>query len=317
MRRAGVLIAVLALAGCGGGSATQTTHGGRTQVVAGPLQVSNGPAQAADPGDRPLALALTGTSDRVHVTFKHAPRSGLLFDLDTGAGPVAPPARSRAADREPDQDDDRAARGRARAARRQGPRDQGGAGLQGLGRGRPAQGQAHQARDDAQRAAAALGQRRCHRAGPAHERHRRRLRAAHERARRRPRPRVHALQLARRLRGRRQPLLRHRPRRDGARGPRPPAPGAHRRAAGARSCPSRSRAGASTSSTTTRCCAPATRGRSGSRPATPTPRGAASWPPRAATVAAWASCSCTRPIPASRPRSCSTAASPRSRRNYT
>ena len=51
---------------------------------------------------------------------------------------------------------------------------------------------------------------------------------AHERARRRPRPGVHALQLARRLRGRRQPLLRDRSRRDGARGPRPSAPGAHR-----------------------------------------------------------------------------------------
>ena len=84
MRRAGVLIAVLALAGCGGGASTQTTHGGRTQVVAAPLQVSNGPAQAADPGNRPLALALTGAADRVHVTFKHPPRSGLLFDLDTG-----------------------------------------------------------------------------------------------------------------------------------------------------------------------------------------------------------------------------------------
>jgi D-alanyl-D-alanine carboxypeptidase len=86
MRRAGILIAVLALAGCGGGgAATQATHGGRTQVVAGPLQVSNGPVQAADPGDRPLALGLTGGSDPVHVTFKHPPRSGLLFDLDTGA----------------------------------------------------------------------------------------------------------------------------------------------------------------------------------------------------------------------------------------
>ena len=85
MRRAGVLIAVLALAGCGGGgAATQATHAGRTQVVAGPLQISNGPAQAADPGDRPLALALAGASDRVHVTFKRPPRSGLLFDLDTG-----------------------------------------------------------------------------------------------------------------------------------------------------------------------------------------------------------------------------------------
>ena len=85
MRRAAVLITVLALAGCGGGGAgTQATHGGRTQVVAGPLQVANGPAQAADPGNRPLELALTGASDRVHVAFKRPPRSGLLFDLDTG-----------------------------------------------------------------------------------------------------------------------------------------------------------------------------------------------------------------------------------------
>jgi D-alanyl-D-alanine carboxypeptidase len=85
MRRAGVLIAVLALAGCGGGGSTPPAPGGRTPVVAAPLQVSNGPAQAADPGNRPLALALTGAADRVRVTFKHPPRSGLLFDLDTGA----------------------------------------------------------------------------------------------------------------------------------------------------------------------------------------------------------------------------------------
>jgi len=85
MRRAAVLIAVLALAGCGGGGAgTQATREARTQVVAGPLQIANGPAQAADPGNRPLALALTGASDRVHVAFKRPPRSGLLFDLDTG-----------------------------------------------------------------------------------------------------------------------------------------------------------------------------------------------------------------------------------------
>ena len=87
MRRVGILVAVLLLAGCGGGgsSGSATTQGGRTQVVAGPLQVSNGPAQAADPGNRPLGLALTGASDKVQVSFKHPPRSGLLFDLDTGA----------------------------------------------------------------------------------------------------------------------------------------------------------------------------------------------------------------------------------------
>ena len=87
MRRVGILVAVLVLAGCGGGggSGSGSTHGGRTQVVAGPLQVSNGPAQAADPGNRPLGLALTGASDKVQVSFKHPPRSGLLFDLDTGA----------------------------------------------------------------------------------------------------------------------------------------------------------------------------------------------------------------------------------------
>jgi serine-type D-Ala-D-Ala carboxypeptidase (penicillin-binding protein 5/6) len=53
--------------------------------VPGPLQVANGPAQAADPGSRPLTLELSGTRDPVVVPFKHPPRSGLLFDLDTGA----------------------------------------------------------------------------------------------------------------------------------------------------------------------------------------------------------------------------------------
>jgi len=87
MRRAGILVALLVVAGCGGGGSSSSvpTHGGRTQVVAGPLQVSNGPAQAADPGNRPLALALTGAADKVSVRFKRPPRSGLLFDLDTGA----------------------------------------------------------------------------------------------------------------------------------------------------------------------------------------------------------------------------------------
>ncbi len=85
MRRLTIFAALLALAGCGGSVA-----GGHTgahaapRTLAGPLQVANGPAQAADPGSRPLELALTATADAVQVAFKHPPRSGLLFDLDTG-----------------------------------------------------------------------------------------------------------------------------------------------------------------------------------------------------------------------------------------
>jgi D-alanyl-D-alanine carboxypeptidase len=87
MRRVGILVAVLVLAGCGGGSSgdhASTTARRTTETLAGPLQVSNGPAQAVDPGNRPLQLALTATADPVRVDFKRPPRSGLLFDLDTG-----------------------------------------------------------------------------------------------------------------------------------------------------------------------------------------------------------------------------------------
>jgi serine-type D-Ala-D-Ala carboxypeptidase (penicillin-binding protein 5/6) len=86
MRRLLPLIALLALAGCGGHSAGGTdSHAPGARTVPEPLQIANGPAQAADPGNRPLQLALTATSDPVAVDFKHPPRSGLLFDLDTGA----------------------------------------------------------------------------------------------------------------------------------------------------------------------------------------------------------------------------------------
>jgi serine-type D-Ala-D-Ala carboxypeptidase (penicillin-binding protein 5/6) len=86
MRRLTLLIALLALAGCGGHSAAGAgSHGATPRTVPEPLQIANGPAQAADPGNRPLQLALAGTADPVQVTFKHPPRSGLLFDLDTGA----------------------------------------------------------------------------------------------------------------------------------------------------------------------------------------------------------------------------------------
>jgi serine-type D-Ala-D-Ala carboxypeptidase (penicillin-binding protein 5/6) len=89
MRRPLVLIALLALlalAGCGGGhTATGASPRASARTVPEPLQVANGPAQAADPGNQPLRLALNGSSDPVKIDFKHPPRSGLLFDLDTGA----------------------------------------------------------------------------------------------------------------------------------------------------------------------------------------------------------------------------------------
>jgi D-alanyl-D-alanine carboxypeptidase len=86
MRRLAPLVALLALAGCGGHAATTAdTHPASARTVPEPLQIANGPAQAADPGNRPLQLALTGSADPVQVTFKRPPRGGLLFDLDTGA----------------------------------------------------------------------------------------------------------------------------------------------------------------------------------------------------------------------------------------
>jgi serine-type D-Ala-D-Ala carboxypeptidase (penicillin-binding protein 5/6) len=86
MRRLLLTIALLALAGCGGHTAGgASSHPPTARTVPEPLQVANGPADAADPGNRPLQLALTGATDPVQVSFKHAPRGGLLFDLDTGA----------------------------------------------------------------------------------------------------------------------------------------------------------------------------------------------------------------------------------------
>jgi serine-type D-Ala-D-Ala carboxypeptidase (penicillin-binding protein 5/6) len=48
-----------------------------------PLQLANGPVTNT-PGPRPLAVKLDGTRDTVHLRFGHPPRSGLMFDLDTG-----------------------------------------------------------------------------------------------------------------------------------------------------------------------------------------------------------------------------------------
>lgn len=78
-----LLAAVLLGAGCGtNNDATQTTQGSGAPQQ--PLQVSNGPV-AASPGTRPLTLQLTnGQPDPVQIRFGRQPRSGLLFDLDTG-----------------------------------------------------------------------------------------------------------------------------------------------------------------------------------------------------------------------------------------
>jgi serine-type D-Ala-D-Ala carboxypeptidase (penicillin-binding protein 5/6) len=86
-----VLAALVALAaGCGGGGGggSEGTGGGaaqpRTRPAPAPLQIANGPIEAADPGRAPLRLKLLGAADPVRLRFHRQPRSGLLFDLDTG-----------------------------------------------------------------------------------------------------------------------------------------------------------------------------------------------------------------------------------------
>jgi D-alanyl-D-alanine carboxypeptidase (penicillin-binding protein 5/6) len=78
-----MLLLAAALAGCGTDDATTPTTRG-SGAPQQPLQVSNGPV-AASPGTSPLTLQLTnGQPDPVQIKFGRPPRSGLLFDLDTG-----------------------------------------------------------------------------------------------------------------------------------------------------------------------------------------------------------------------------------------
>jgi D-alanyl-D-alanine carboxypeptidase len=74
------LLALLALAGCGGGVETTMPTAGDDP---GGMQVANGPVAPA-PGPRPLAVNLDAGPDPVVANFPHPPRGGLLFDLDTG-----------------------------------------------------------------------------------------------------------------------------------------------------------------------------------------------------------------------------------------
>jgi serine-type D-Ala-D-Ala carboxypeptidase (penicillin-binding protein 5/6) len=88
---AAALLAIVALAllcaGCGGdgdGDAPRASRPAPRTEAPGPLQVANGPIEAADPGRPPLRLKLAATEDLVRLRFGRQPRSGLLFDLDTG-----------------------------------------------------------------------------------------------------------------------------------------------------------------------------------------------------------------------------------------
>jgi serine-type D-Ala-D-Ala carboxypeptidase (penicillin-binding protein 5/6) len=94
-RRRAIILAALAalamlLAACGGvGDGGGDDDGAsapqpQTRPAPGPLQIANGPVEAADPGEPPLRLKLRGLRDPVQVRFHQQPRSGVLFDLDTG-----------------------------------------------------------------------------------------------------------------------------------------------------------------------------------------------------------------------------------------
>jgi serine-type D-Ala-D-Ala carboxypeptidase (penicillin-binding protein 5/6) len=77
-----VAAAAWAAAGCGSQESTAAAPPAGHGLAA--LQVANGPAAEAAPGRAPLSLRLAAAGDTVHVRFGRQPRSGLLFDLDTG-----------------------------------------------------------------------------------------------------------------------------------------------------------------------------------------------------------------------------------------
>src|SRR3954470_10456283 len=72
--------AVLLFARSGDDGTPPTT---RAAGVERPLQIANGPV-AVSPASTPLTQRLDRTHDPLRIRFGHQPRSGLLFDLDTG-----------------------------------------------------------------------------------------------------------------------------------------------------------------------------------------------------------------------------------------
>jgi D-alanyl-D-alanine carboxypeptidase len=73
------IVAVVALRG--GGDAGRAAAQGPSAAA---QQAVNGPPSLKDIARRPLDVALRDRIDPVHIAFKHPPRSGLLFDLDSG-----------------------------------------------------------------------------------------------------------------------------------------------------------------------------------------------------------------------------------------
>jgi serine-type D-Ala-D-Ala carboxypeptidase (penicillin-binding protein 5/6) len=81
----GALAACAALAACGS-SSTVAPRPAATPAPPGttlPIQAANGPI-TPPPATSPLTLRLATGPDPLQVRFKRPPRSGLLFDLDTG-----------------------------------------------------------------------------------------------------------------------------------------------------------------------------------------------------------------------------------------
>jgi serine-type D-Ala-D-Ala carboxypeptidase (penicillin-binding protein 5/6) len=82
-RALAVVLALVGLAGCGSAAVGERAAVTPPGVASPAQQIANGPV-ALGPATSPLTLQLSGAPDVVQIHFGHPPRSGLLFDLDTG-----------------------------------------------------------------------------------------------------------------------------------------------------------------------------------------------------------------------------------------